>query len=334
MLGSPHTLLKNKGDTQPIVHQEPIENLHALLVGINSYIEPINHLSGCVNDANSVEKFLRSDLRVPEAHITILRDNEATRFQIIDAIVGLSVDPSINRLDPILIYFAGHGANLDSPLVDYDEKVQCLVPSDAGLKDMVPAIPDYIIADLLADLAEKKGNNITVIFDSCHSASSTRGLQWPSFTNEPGLSRQADGNRPSVEDSNIVATADCQARSVKAEYLPPLTEHDDDVTRAYMKRRCRFKWRVTVMLIQSRLRGYPSMCVIVSAATRTNPIFPQPSYGSHGFLGSHTLFAACGQTEGAVEQNGKGLFTTSLIAKFRSTWLGDLTPRKLFQDFP
>ncbi|CAE6343888.1 unnamed protein product [Rhizoctonia solani] len=331
-----HFLVENKGDGEYIMNQTPIGNLHALLIGINTYIEPIPNLSGCVNDMNSIKEFLCSNLSVPESQIISLEDNEATRFNIIDAIVALSVDPGINRLDPILIYYAGHGASLDSPLNNHAERVQSLVPCDAGWKYKTPAIPDYILADLLADLAAKKGNNITVILDSCHSASSTRGLQWPSSRKGTGSEqtyRSQSMDYP-IEDYDKKSAVDSRVRAVKSEHLPPLTEQDDDVIRAYVKRRCRFNWRITTMLIRSRLHGYPSMGVIVSAVTEKGLIFPQPSSSSYGFSRSHTLLAACGQTETANERDGRGLFTTSLVQKLRSTWLGGLTPRKLFQTFP
>ncbi|KAH7323314.1 peptidase C14, caspase domain-containing protein, partial [Rhizoctonia solani] len=151
--------------------------LRALLIGINAY-KHFTQLSGAVNDAESIYNFLRCDLSVPDSRITKLNNEQATRSSIINALEALSKDASINRFDPILIFYAGHGCEVDSPLANYREKAQCLVPWDLGDEgadgQRISPIPDYTIAALLNELATEKGNNITVIFDSCHSASSTR----------------------------------------------------------------------------------------------------------------------------------------------------------------
>jgi hypothetical protein len=136
-----------------------------LLIGIDTY-KNFSQLSGAVNDAKSIKNFLVNDLAVPESHITTLMDKKATRSSIIGALEQLSKDNTINRFDPILIFYSGHGCEINSPLVDYEEKTQCWVPWDAGRSHAngthisESVIPDYIISALLKELAISKGNNI------------------------------------------------------------------------------------------------------------------------------------------------------------------------------
>ncbi|KZP22899.1 hypothetical protein FIBSPDRAFT_930844 [Athelia psychrophila] len=160
-----------------------IPALYALIVGINKY-DFITKLSGCVSDAESVEDFLTKDLQVPKQHIISLRDEQASRSAIIQAFGDLANDIRIKRGDPIFIFFAGHGSELPAPkgwaAGGSDSKIQALVPQDynssaSDPKKLVYAIPDRTIGALINKISREKGNNITVIFDCCHSGSGTRG---------------------------------------------------------------------------------------------------------------------------------------------------------------
>jgi len=69
-------------------------------------------------------------------------------------------DPKINKGDPIVVFFAGHGDEADPPSgwQTDGQKVQLLVPHDFG--DKVDAISDRGFCILLEELAEEKDNNI------------------------------------------------------------------------------------------------------------------------------------------------------------------------------
>jgi hypothetical protein len=77
----------------------------------------------------------------------------------------LAADLRINRDDPILVFYAGHGGEVTTPKgwkVD-DPKVQMLLPHDYGSNGdgrRVHGIPDKTIGALLSRIAEKKGDNI------------------------------------------------------------------------------------------------------------------------------------------------------------------------------
>ncbi|QRV84737.1 ICE-like protease (caspase) p20 domain protein [Ceratobasidium sp. AG-Ba] len=157
----------------------PYGSIHALIIGINDYPK-LKHLAGAVADADDVAGFLLG-LGVPPGQITNLRNQQATRHAIITAFRELTENPGICVNDPILIFYAGHGGLADAPeswkQSGYD-KIQVIFPYDYNTKPWfmseVECIPDRTIQALLNNLAAAKGDNITVIFDSCHSASGSR----------------------------------------------------------------------------------------------------------------------------------------------------------------
>ncbi|CAE6506355.1 unnamed protein product [Rhizoctonia solani] len=328
--------------TKQIKRQAPFPTLHALLIGIDKY-KRFAKLSGAVKDVESVYEFLHSDLSVPESQITQLRNEQATRFGIINAMEQLSKNRSIKRFDPILIFYAGHGCEVDSPLANYEEKAQCLVPWDIGDQETdgqtVSPIPDYTIAALLNELAMEKGNNITVIFDSCHSASGTRGIRGGSANAEPKLSIQFSQwqnatSRHSVVDPGVILAANCRARSLNSQDLPPLTlDTDKRIIRRAQRRR---RWRTIIAFVRSHV-------LFMHITTRTEPsgIRAQPRLKRVlpdllRFSCSHVLLAACGHAEQAYEctECNCGYFTAVLLQMLRSSYLHNLKYKRCFEEFP
>ncbi|KAG9128408.1 hypothetical protein FRC07_013748 [Ceratobasidium sp. 392] len=164
--------------------------LYALIIGINDYPK-IAGLKGAVRDAESFRDYLIKQLAVPEAQIVALLNKQATRDNIIGAIRALGTNSKIKPQDPIVIFYAGHGTMLDKPegWEAGESQIQALVPYDIKAEDasrnpIVP-IPDRTIAALLNEIAQTKGDNITVIFDCCHSASGTPDVDSDILYNVP-----------------------------------------------------------------------------------------------------------------------------------------------------
>ncbi|CAE6445230.1 unnamed protein product, partial [Rhizoctonia solani] len=150
--------------------------LHALIIGINKYKANL-HLAAAVPDALAFKSFLADDLCIPEEQITVLLDEQAKRADLIKAFQDLArPDNGINRGDPILIYYAGHGSEIDPPpdRAANSPLVQCIVPQDTSKEAGVVPIPDFTIGALVHRISLEKGNNITLIFDCCYSAGSSR----------------------------------------------------------------------------------------------------------------------------------------------------------------
>jgi hypothetical protein len=154
------------------------------VVAIEDYPSKDDAAIGSRADANAVLRYLR-DRGVDPSHIRTLFDHQATRSSIIDHYFTHLIDNDLIREnDPILIYFSGHGSTEKSEeqwMYDLSgDNVERLVPYDGVRADdsqtpPVDSIPDYTIGALLRTLAKRRGNNITVIFDCCHSGHMDRG---------------------------------------------------------------------------------------------------------------------------------------------------------------
>ncbi|KAF9476893.1 hypothetical protein BDN70DRAFT_838545 [Pholiota conissans] len=141
------------------------------------------NLRGAVADAQNFQDYLTSDLGIPGDQVQLLCDKEATREKIIKSFRDLATSEKIQYGDAIVIFYAGHGAQALPPKrlerqTGCPTLIELLVPydfNDYPEKQEYMGIPDYTLAALLNQIAEVKGNNITVIFDCCHSASALRG---------------------------------------------------------------------------------------------------------------------------------------------------------------
>ncbi|KAJ7481035.1 caspase domain-containing protein [Mycena galericulata] len=155
----------------------------AFIIGIDQYLSnAIPNLRGCVNDAQTMRNFLTNRFHIPEAQIAFLANEDATRKAILEKFQTHLIDnPSIEKDDTIILYYAGHGSRTKGPdsWPSVDGKIETLVPHDERGKtsqgDAIHGIPDRTINILLSQLATAKGNNITVILDCCHSGGGTRG---------------------------------------------------------------------------------------------------------------------------------------------------------------
>ena len=123
----------------------------ALVVGINAYAPP-NALPSCVHDADAFSDLLRSAYRFDA--VTDLRDAQATRAGIIDALKGLVAQSG--ALDELVFYYSGHGYSWQ----DGDTQIDSLVGQDAQF---------LTSQDFSAATAAAPPGILTVVLDSCFS---------------------------------------------------------------------------------------------------------------------------------------------------------------------
>jgi hypothetical protein len=179
----------------PFLFQPSKEHIWALVIGIEE--NPTLPADGAKGDALSVRDWLL-ERGTPEDNIRVLLDEEANRVSILDVFEHhLISNAAIARDAPLLVYYAGHGAQTDAPedwISDGETdtgQTEFIIPHDAlgpdGELDVNLIIADRVIGALLRRLARAKGNNITgtfrprchdttrltvlstVIFDCCHS---------------------------------------------------------------------------------------------------------------------------------------------------------------------
>jgi len=178
----------------------------ALLVGINDY-KHVSDLNGAVNDVINMKTLLIESFGFPnnDEHIRILTDGKATREAIIKAIEEHLIAKA--ETDSIVVFhYSGHGSQMkDDPEGDEMDKLdETIVPHDSGHIDPHPNkdITDDELNYYLGKLTEKTPN-VTVIFDSCHSGSATRGSGF-ARTVEPDMRPPPKRERPFTIDARGV----------------------------------------------------------------------------------------------------------------------------------
>ncbi len=105
--------------------------MFAIVIGINEYKDPaIRDLSGAVADAEAVLHYLVEHVDVAWDRIIFLRNEEATRDAVIQALQNLATNPKISDQDPILIYYAGHGSEAHLAFSEQSTTIQMIIPYD------------------------------------------------------------------------------------------------------------------------------------------------------------------------------------------------------------
>ena len=145
----------------------------ALLVGIDDY-ENVSDLDGCVNDVENMKSLLRDKFGFEERDILTLVNEQATRKAILDTFQRHLIAQA-KQGDIVVFHYSGHGSQMKDARIGGDEADQfdeTIVPQDSR-KPGVFDIPDDSINGLLRLLSEKT-DNVTFIFDSCHSGTVAR----------------------------------------------------------------------------------------------------------------------------------------------------------------
>lgn len=167
----------------------------ALIIGIDTYKPSLNepaamdnrrtwtNLDGCVNDATAIKDLAISKYSFKQENISFLLNAEASRARIISELEKLVA--TAKKGDVVFIYYAGHGSQVKNSLsAEADKKDETIVPADAWKKG-VADIRDKELAKYF-NLLLDNGVLLTVIMDSCHSGSGSRG---DNFLYEPPKAR-------------------------------------------------------------------------------------------------------------------------------------------------
>ncbi|MCG5062222.1 MAG: caspase family protein [Limnoraphis sp. WC205] len=146
----------------------------ALLIGIDHYKSAkFQQLKGCGNDIELISKIIQENFGFAVDRITILRNEEATRENILKAMDILVQRAGID--DIVVIHYSGHGSQMtDREGDEKDGLDETIVPYDSGRhpEENRDITDDEIYLRLLR-LGEKTPH-ITLIFDCCHSATMSR----------------------------------------------------------------------------------------------------------------------------------------------------------------
>lgn len=146
----------------------------ALLIGIGAY-QNIRPLVGPPRDLVRMENFLKDHMGYRTDEIAILKDSQATRKNLLRTMNNWLIR-STKAGDKVFIYYSGHGSQL--PDTNSDEKDgldETLSPIDTT-KEGGNQITDDEFGAVLAQMSDR---DLTVIIDSCHSGTISRGAVEP-----------------------------------------------------------------------------------------------------------------------------------------------------------
>ena len=158
---------------------------HALVIGVDRYPAfPSRQLSGCVNDADAMGRFLAEKVQVPDANLRRLlsprqESDAATRATASNIRQAFSdATAGVASGDHLVLYFAGHGIRIEREAsAGAKDRHYGFVPEDVAkaAKGFANLILGREIYDFLRAI-EQKGATATVIADTCHSGGATRGM--------------------------------------------------------------------------------------------------------------------------------------------------------------
>jgi hypothetical protein len=201
--------------------------IFALLIGIDRYLlnalpdgTSYASLGGCVRDITEVEAFLKRKLQLPDQQIIKLtasnggtteprepREQWPTYENMVAAFH--QVTQIAQAGDQVYIHYSGHGGRTQPTLLPerkgehgFDE---ALVPTDIG-NSTARYLRDVEMAHLLRAMVDK-GLIVTIVLDSCHSGSATRGVSGDTVR---GLSTIDTTSRPM---ESLVASRDMLAET-------------------------------------------------------------------------------------------------------------------------
>ncbi len=185
--------------------------IHAVLVGIDRYPDPIPQLSGCVNDIEAFATYLRERVDKDNGvalRLKVLKNQQATRAAVIAALQ--SHFRRAKQGDVALFYFSGHGSQERAPeefwKIEPDHLNETLVCHDSRMLGSW-GLADKELAQLIGEIAGR-GPHVAVVLDCCHSGSGTREAEV--------VRRIETDSRPRPIESYIVATDQVLAAAARA----------------------------------------------------------------------------------------------------------------------
>ena len=132
----------------------------ALVIGIN-YVGTSSRLNGCINDAKSIETYLKENNFTNIKMLTDETSIKPTKVNILNEIKNLLGNS--NKNDTLFIYYSGHGSyTIDRNGDELDGYDELIVPLDFN----------YIRDDELKTIINtygKPSTNLFALFDSCNS---------------------------------------------------------------------------------------------------------------------------------------------------------------------
>lgn len=173
----------------------------ALVIGISGYNDKYSNLPGCINDMTEWSNLLKDVYGYEIENTRLLTNERATKSNILTRLDWLF---SGDRLSEVVLFFAGHGAQIrrrDYETGDLhdglDEALVCYPKPHEDIQDHL--IFDDDIYSIVKSKNLPASCQITFVFDSCHAGGMAKSIF---ITEDKYLTR------------SIVLPLDIEARSV------------------------------------------------------------------------------------------------------------------------
>ena len=140
----------------------PYENIWIISIGISQYQNSEYNLQYADADARAMAQTFASIYTVPQNHIRVVLNADATATGIKSAFS--SIQQHVGKQDGVIVYFSGHG--LDYPLPS-GGKMGYLVPFEGNMNDPFTTCLDMDVLRKMADLLRAK--HVIFLVDSCYS---------------------------------------------------------------------------------------------------------------------------------------------------------------------
>ncbi len=201
--------------------QEESMKKFAVIVGINEYAMAGMDLSGCVNDANNMKKFLIECCGFKEAGIKMLTNSKATKRNILAHLDWLVSGRKAG--DELFYYHSGHGTQVfDDSGDEADQLDEVLVAHDFDWTD--PLLDDEVAA-VFKQLPQ--GAFLSMICDTCHSGSMSRSIdknipmpkEMAEKMNGRSLKRRKFGMKKDGSNQRHILLSGCKDNQTSSETL-------------------------------------------------------------------------------------------------------------------
>lgn len=175
-----HPVNAQNGQNSESGKVETIQPKYALLVGITKYKNgKINEIPGCENNVSLLAETLIKDFGFAENNVVSLSNERATRDEIYKNfqthLIGNAKKAKADGKEAVVVYyFCGHGSQFaDQDGDENDGKDETFVAYDSRTANVFDVLDDEI-DDLKAELRPYT-TNTTLILESCHSGTGSRG---------------------------------------------------------------------------------------------------------------------------------------------------------------
>ena len=178
----------------------------ALCVGINNFKNfPSAALRGCVNDADDMEKLLKTLLKFQALEVVKLTDAKATKANIMKNLKEMVGGAESGKYSQLVFSLSSHGTQVPDLSGDEPDRVdEAFCPYDLAQKGKDWDIKHIIVDDELRDLFIQLPENVPleVYMDTCHSGTGLKAVdllldRQPRYLPPPSMEafQKVDGKR-------------------------------------------------------------------------------------------------------------------------------------------